>query len=114
MAHGYLLFGPFALLGPLRNTEQGNFIGLLSAGGLIAILTVCLAIYGAASFNKEWRSDFPTYSTANPDVPNELKTTGGWNQFAVAFLVGGLGGALVAYQIYDNLGLLKAIFGGNI
>lgn len=114
MAHGYLIFGPFALLGPQRNSVLGNLIGLLSAGGLIAILTVCLAIYGAASFNKEWRSDFPTYSTANPDVPNELKTTSGWNQFAVAFLVGGLSGALVAYLIYDNLEVLKAIVNGNI
>ncbi|MEM7760842.1 MAG: chlorophyll a/b binding light-harvesting protein [Cyanobacteria bacterium P01_A01_bin.40] len=114
MAHGYLLFGPFALLGPQRNSEQGNFIGLLSASGLIVILTVCLLIYGAASFNREWRSDFPTYSTVNPDVPNELKTTSGWNQFAVAFLIGGLGGAFVAYQICDRLDLLSAILGGQI
>ena len=51
--------------------------------------------------NKEWRSDFATYSTVNPDVPNELKTTSGWNQFAIAFFVGGLGGAFSAYQVYD-------------
>ena len=114
MAHGYLLFGPFALLGPQRNSEQGNLIGLVSACGLVIILSVCLAIYGAASFNKEWRSDFPTYSTANPDVPNELKTTGGWNKFTVAFAIGGMGGAFVAYLIYDNLGVLKAIFSGTI
>jgi photosystem II CP43 chlorophyll apoprotein len=114
MAHGYLLFGPFALLGPQRNSPQGNFIGFLSAVGLIAILTLCLAIYGAASFNQEWRSDFPSDSTVNPDVPDELKTRSGWNQFAVSFLVGGLGGALVAYLIYDNLEVLKAIVNGNI
>ncbi|MEL6929055.1 MAG: chlorophyll a/b binding light-harvesting protein [Cyanobacteria bacterium J06600_6] len=114
MAHGYLLFGPFALLGPQRNSPQGNLIGVLSAGGLVVILAVCLAIYGAASFNQEWRSDFPTYSTANPDVPDELKTTGGWNQFTVAFLVGGLGGAFFAYQIYANLDVLQAIFNGTI
>lgn len=114
MAHGYLLFGPFALLGPQRNSEQGNLIGLLSACGLVVILTICLAIYGTVSFNKEWRSNFPTYSTVNPDVPNELKTTGGWNQFAVAFLIGGMGGAFLAYQIYDHLDVLKAILSGNI
>jgi photosystem II CP43 chlorophyll apoprotein len=114
MAHGYLLFGPFALLGPQRNSGQGNLIGLLSACGLIAILTVCLAIYGAASFNQEWRSDFLTYSTANPDVPVELKTTSGWNQFAIAFLVGGLGGAFFAYQVYDHFDVFKAILTGTI
>lgn len=114
MAHGYLLFGPFALLGPQRNTEQGNLTGFLSAGGLVVILTVCLLIYGAASFNKEWRSDFPTYSTANPDVPTELKTSSGWNQFALAFLVGGLGGAFFAYQIYEHFAVLQAILSGTI
>ena len=114
MAHGYLLFGPFALLGPQRNSPQGNLVGVLSAGGLVVILTICLAIYGAASFNQEWRSDFPTYSTANPDVPDELKTNGGWNQFTLAFLVGGLGGAFFAYQIYDNLDVLQAILNGTI
>lgn len=114
MAHGYLLFGPFALLGPQRNTDQANFYGVLSACGLVVILTICLAIYGAASFNQEWRSDFPSYSTANPEVPVELKTRGGWNQFATAFLVGGLGGAFFAYQVYDHLDVLQAIFNGSI
>jgi photosystem II CP43 chlorophyll apoprotein len=114
MAHGYLLFGPFALLGPQRNSEQGNLIGLLSAVGLIIILTICLAIYGAVSFNPEWRSDIPRYATVNPNVPNELKTTSGWNQFAIAFFVGGLGGAFSAYQVYDHFDVLKALFSGRI
>ena len=114
MAHGYLLFGPFALLGPQRNNEQGNLIGLLCACGLVIILTICLSIYGAASFKKEWRSSFPTYATSNPDVPDSLKTTSGWSQFAAAFLVGGMGGAFFAYLVYDNLDVLKTILSGNI
>lgn len=114
MAHGYLLFGPFALLGPQRNSEQGNLIGLLSASGLVTILTVCLLIYGAASFKKEWRSDFVSYATANPDIPDELKTTRGWNQFAVAFFVGGLGGAFFAYQIFDHWDVVQRIVSGTI
>ena len=114
MAHGYFIFGPFALLGPLRNSEQANLIGLLSACGLVAILTICLSIYGAASFRKEWRSDFPTYATANPDVPDSLKTSGGWSQFAASFLVGGMGGAFFAYLVYDNLDVLQAILSGQI
>ncbi|MGF1591591.1 MAG: chlorophyll a/b binding light-harvesting protein [Pleurocapsa sp.] len=114
MAHGYLLFGPFALLGPQRNSDQGNLIGLLSACGLIVILAVCLSIYGKASFNQEWRSNFKTYSTANPDVPAALKTIGGWNQLAAAFLIGGMGGAFFAYLVYDNLDVLKLVLSGNI
>ena len=114
MAHGYLLFGPFALLGPQRNAEQANFIGLISACGLVIILTICLSIYGGVSFKKEWRSEFPTYSTANPDVPDSLKTIDGWSQFAAAFLVGGMGGAFFAYLIYDNLDIIKAILAGKI
>ena len=114
MAHGYLLFGPFALLGPQRHSEQANFIGLLSAEGLIVILTICLAIYGATSFNQEWRSDFLTYASANSDMPNELKTTGGWNQFTVSFFIGGLGGSFVAFLIYDNLQLLQGLLEGKV
>ncbi|MGF1539670.1 MAG: chlorophyll a/b binding light-harvesting protein [Pleurocapsa sp.] len=114
MAHGYLLFGPFALLGPQRNSEQANLIGLLGAVGLVIILTICLSIYGAVSFKKEWRSEFSTCTTANPDLPDILKTTSGWSQFAAAFLVGGMGGAFFAYLVYDNLDVLKTIFSGNL
>lgn len=114
MAHGYLLFGPFALLGPQRNSDQGNLIGYFGAGGLIIILTICLTIYGGVSFKKEWRSEFLTYATANPDVPDSLKTKSGWNQFALSFLIGGLGGAFFVYQVYDYLDILKAILSGNV
>jgi photosystem II CP43 chlorophyll apoprotein len=114
MAHGYLLFGPFALLGPQRNADQANLIGLLSACGLVAILTICLSIYGTVSFKKEWRPERLTYATSNPNVPDSLKTSDGWSQFAASFLVGGMGGALFAYLVYDRLDLLKAIASGNI
>lgn len=114
MAHGYLLFGPFALLGPQRNSTQANFIGLLSACGLILILTICLSIYSSVSFKKEWRSEFKTYATANPDLPDSLKTAGGWSQFAAAFLVGGMGGVFFAYLVYDNFDVLRSIVNGNI
>lgn len=50
LAHGFLLAGPFIKLGPLRDTDAGIVSGCLSAGGLVAILTVCLTIYGAATF----------------------------------------------------------------
>ena len=114
MAHGYWLFGPFALLGPQRATEQGNLIGLLSACGLVIIMTACLSIYGNASFRKEFDPKRLTYATANPVVPESLKTVDGWSQFAAAFFVGGMGGAFFAYLIYDNLDILQEIFSGRI
>ena len=114
MAHGYLLFGPFAFLGPQRNSNDANLIGLLAASGLILILTICLSIYGTVSFKKEFRPDRLTYATSNPNVPESLKTLDGWSQFAAAFFVGGVGGAFFAYLVYDNLDVLKAIANGNI
>ena len=114
MAHGYLLFGPFALLGPLRNTERANLTGCLSACGLVIILTACLFIYGKASFDKQLNKERLTYATANPVVPDSLKTISGWSQFAAAFAIGGLGGAFFAYQVYDNLAILRSLFTGNI
>jgi photosystem II CP43 chlorophyll apoprotein len=113
MAHGYLLFGPFALLGPQRNTEEANLIGLLSACGLIIILTACLSIYGTVSFKKQFDSNRLSYATANLVVPESLKNIDGWSQFAASFFVGGMGGAFFAYLVYDNLELLQAIFGGK-
>jgi hypothetical protein len=70
---------------------------------------ICLAIYGATSFNQEWRSDIPRYATVNPNVPNELKTTSGWNQFAIAFFVGGLGGLILCLPSLRSLRCAKRI-----
>ena len=53
LAHGYFLIGPFAKLGPLRNSDIGLLAGFLSTVGLILILTLGLTIYGAASFGQE-------------------------------------------------------------
>ncbi|MBE9170189.1 chlorophyll a/b binding light-harvesting protein [Pleurocapsales cyanobacterium LEGE 06147] len=114
MAHGYFLFGPFALLNPQRNSAYGNLIGLLSACGLIVILTICLSLYGTTSFKKELQPDRRTYATSNPNVPDSLKTVDGWSQFAAAFFVGGVGGAFFAYLVFDNLNVLQAIVSGKI
>jgi photosystem II CP43 chlorophyll apoprotein len=35
MAHGYFLLGPFAKLGPLRDSELANVVGLMSSIGLL-------------------------------------------------------------------------------
>ena len=104
MAHGYLLFGPFALLGPLRNSAIPNLAGLLSAIGLVIILTACLLLYSSIGVGK------PIATITTPNPPAELSTTEGWTQFTSGFLVGGVGGALFAYLV---IGLLH-VFGISV
>ena len=110
MAHGYFLVGPFTKLGPLRDSEAANLAGLIAASGLIVILTICLSIYGTVSFKKELQTSArPNLTTAVPSVPDSLKSSEGWSQFSSAFLVGGVGGAIFAYLVLNNLNLFQAI-----
>ncbi|MDB9493024.1 photosystem I reaction center subunit XI [Spirulina major CS-329] len=94
MAHGYLLYGPFALLGPLRNTEYADLAGLMAAIGLVVILTGCLSIYGGVGSGK------PVATVTTPNPPDSFATKEGWSDFASGFLLGGCGGAAFAYFIY--------------
>lgn len=103
MAHGYFLIGPFAKLGPLRDTDVANLAGLLATIGLVVILTICLSLY--ASTNPP--SPIQTITTPNP--PDALKEPEGWNEFASGFLIGGIGGAIFAYALLANIELLKNI-----
>lgn len=95
MAHGYLLYGPFALLGPLRDSDNSSFAGMLSAIGLVVILTICLSIYGNTASGK------PIATLTTPNPPAELGTKEGWSEFATGFFLGGSGGAIVAYLLRD-------------
>ncbi len=106
MAHGYWIFGPFAKLGPLRNTVNANLAGLLSALGLIVILTGALTLYANSNPPK------PGKSVATPNPPEAFQSSEGWNNFASAFLIGGIGGAVVAYFLTSNLELIQSLFGG--
>ena len=90
MAHGYFLIGPFYILGPLRNSSNALLVGLLSAIGLIIILTLALTIYGLASF-QDGGKDEGLYSSK------------GWRKFTGGFTIGALGGAVVAYLLLDNI-----------
>ncbi|MGB0563378.1 MAG: photosystem I reaction center subunit XI [Spirulinaceae cyanobacterium] len=100
MAHGYLLYGPFASLGPLRNTEYAQLAGLIAAIGLVAILTICLSIYADVGPGK------PIATLTTPEPPKELSTKEGWNEFAKGFLLGGCGGTVVACALSYVLSLL--------
>ncbi len=46
-AFGYLLYGPFTMTGPLRNSDAALTVGLLAAVGAVHILTALLVLYNA-------------------------------------------------------------------
>jgi photosystem I subunit 11 len=98
MAHGYLLYGPFALLGPLRNTDVSEFAGVAAAILLVLILTICLSLYSSTGVGK------PISTITNPKPPEALSTSEGWSEFAGGFLVGGMGGAIFAYLLTQVIG----------
>jgi photosystem I subunit 11 len=91
LAHGYFLIGPFAKLGPLRNSDIGLLAGFLSTIGLILILTLGLTIYGAASFGQDKSSD------------NQLQTKKSWDQFKGGFFVGACGSAGFAFICLSSI-----------
>jgi photosystem I subunit 11 len=105
MAHGYWLIGPFAKLGPLRDTDVANLAGLLATVGLVVILTIGLSIYGGSY------PPAPTVTVTTPNPPNALNTSEGWNEFAGGFLIGAIGGAGFAYLLISNLEVLQGIAG---
>ena len=91
LAHGYFLVGPFAKLGPLRNSDIGLLAGFLSTVGLILILTLGLTIYGAASFGQDKSSG------------NALQTKKSWDQFKGGFFVGACGSAGFAFICLSSI-----------
>jgi photosystem I subunit XI len=106
MAHGYLLFGPFDKLGPLRNEPNANLAGLLAAIGLVVVLTACLSLYSNSNPNKALAS----VTVPNPPV-DAFNSKESWNHFASSFLIGGIGGAVVAYFLTSNLSLIQGLAG---
>lgn len=108
MAHGFFLYGPFALLGPLRDSDIPGLAGLLSAVGLVVILTACLSIYSNAGVNSA------VSKTTTPFTPPEqFATDEGWSEFATGFLIGGIGGASFAYLLASNMPALLAVVSGG-
>jgi photosystem I subunit 11 len=89
--HGYFLLGPFVKLGPLRDSQVANFVGFVSTISLLIILTTCLLIYGYVTFSKSKKQ--------NEKVFVDFLTPIGWRQFTSGFIIGGFGGAGIAYVI---------------
>lgn len=103
MAHGYWLIGPFAKLGPLRDTDVANLAGLLSTLGLVTIMTFSISLYGNALPPK------PHVTVTTPNPPDAFQSSEGWNTFASGFLIGGIGGAVVAYLLISNLEAIQTL-----
>jgi len=91
MAHGYFLYGPFAVLGPLRDSDLSATAGLLATIGLVGLLTIALSLYGSIG------SGSPIATVTAPNPPEDLGTKEGWSEFASGFLLGGCGSAFFAY-----------------
>jgi len=94
--HGYFLLGPFVKLGPLRDSQVANFVGFVSTISLLIILTTCLLIYGFVSFSDK--------TPSNKKVLVDFLTAKGWSQFTSGFIVGGFGGASIAYILLKVVG----------
>ncbi|MFN5192934.1 MAG: photosystem I reaction center subunit XI [Cyanobacteriota bacterium] len=93
MAHGFFLYGPFAVTGHWRLSEYASTAGLLSAVALVSILTVCLSLYGTAGRGPNVQP--PDATIDNP--PADLFTKAGWADFTSGFWLGGTGGAAFAW-----------------
>jgi photosystem I subunit 11 len=103
MAHGYWLIGPFAKLGPLRDTDIANIAGLVATLGLVTIMTISLSLYANSNPVQ------PTVTITTPRPPDAFRSPEGWNNFISGFLIGGVGGAVVAYFLLNNIEVLQSL-----
>ena len=101
MAHGYFLAGPLTVFNPIEQPEAATQFGL--------ILTI--VVVGAIAISLSW------YRVKEPNEGNNtrfywLKDLEQWNQFRGGFLIGGAGGALLAYFLLQNTDLFRALVEG--
>ncbi len=100
-AFGYLLYGPFAMTGPLRNSDFALTAGLLATVGAVHILTALFVLYTAPG-------KAPNVQPADATVenpPSDLFTRTGWTDFTSGFWLGGCGGAVFAWLLCGTLHL---------
>jgi photosystem I subunit XI len=95
MAHGYLLFGPFAFTSQFRMSKIADLVGLVEAVLLIVIMTLALSLYANTNPAK------PVDVDPLPKAPEAFATQEGWTDFGSGFLVGGIGGAGFAFIVYE-------------
>tara|TARA_B100000700_G_C14426125_1_gene570405 strand:- start:10 stop:585 length:576 start_codon:yes stop_codon:yes gene_type:complete len=100
-AFGYLLYGPFTMTGPLRNSDFALTVGLLGAIGAVHILTALLLLYNSPGKAPNVQ---PKDCTVN-NPPVDLFTRKGWSDFTNGFWLGGCGGAVFAWLLCGTLHL---------
>ena len=100
-AFGYLLYGPFTMTGPLRNSDFALTVGLLGAIGAVHILTALLLLYNSPGKSPNIQ---PADCTVN-NPPKDLFTKSGWSDFTSGFWLGGCGGAVFAWLLCGTLHL---------
>ncbi len=100
-AFGYLLYGPFAMTGPLRNSDFALTAGLLATVGAVHILTALFVLYTAPG--KAPNVQPADCTVENP--PSDLFTRSGWADFTSGFWLGGCGGAVFAWLLCGTLHL---------
>ncbi|KAF2292489.1 hypothetical protein GH714_024445 [Hevea brasiliensis] len=78
----------------------------LAAGGLVVILSICLTMYGIASFSEGEASTAPSLTlTGRKKEPDQLQTADGWAKFSGGFFFGGISGVIWAYFLLYVLNL---------
>jgi photosystem I subunit XI len=96
VAHGYWQLGPFFKFNPLRFTESGALTALASDIGLVVISAAAIVLYAATN------PPPPLATSTVPNPPDAFASTKGWDTYAGGFLIGGVGGAIIAYLIVTN------------
>jgi len=78
LAHGYLFFGPFFKMGPMRASPVADYAGLMATMAFVLMLTMALTVYSyldeddeSPLFNKDFNGGF---------------LAGGWGSAVFAFL----------------------------
>ena len=104
LAHGFFLTGPFIKLGPLRATEYAELAGCLSGAGVVLILSLCLTVYGMASFQLDTDGVTETKTLSGRAIAKDpLQSSEGFSQFAAGWTVGGLSGVIFSYILTQTL-----------
>jgi photosystem I subunit XI len=101
LAHGYWQLGPFFKFNPLRFTEWGALTALSSDIGLVIISAGAIVLYAATN------PPPPIATSTTPNPPEAFASTKGWDTYATGFLIGGVGGAVVAYLIVSNIDVFQ-------